>query len=68
MAACIYVEGVRMGLGMHPEDLIDLPHIHVKNYSIRSMHGRATLADARRIVCTLVRVYGYKERLYAYAG
>jgi hypothetical protein len=61
-----YVEGVRMALGIHPPDLVVLPHIRLANYSFRSVHGPVSVSDVRRVFCTLVRIYGYKERLYAY--
>jgi hypothetical protein len=64
--ARIYVEGVRMALGMHPPDMIHIPHVRMRNYEIRSIHGRVTRAEARGIICMLIRIYGYKERLYAY--
>jgi hypothetical protein len=64
--ARIYIEGVRMALGIHPPDLILIPHVRMDNYEIRSIHGRVTQAEARRLICTLVKIYGYKERLYAY--
>jgi hypothetical protein len=67
MMARLYLEGVRMGLSIHPPDLPQLPHVHIRNYEIRSLHGSVEMADVRHIMCRLVRISGYKEGLCAYA-